>query len=89
MAEERLRALFSHITADGLPPHVTAPSDDSLGGALRSSGGANVKVEDGLSAGLGLAGVVVDDISDLFLLAVDVTGDVPVVSIKGRLGSIN
>lgn len=56
---------------------------------MRSSGGANVKVEDGLSAGLGLAGVVVDDISDLFLLAVDVTGDVPVVSIKGRLGSIN
>lgn len=72
MAEEWLRILFSHVTANGLPPHIAAPSDNAFGGTLRSGRRANIEEEDGLVVILVvLTRVVVDDIANLLLLAVD------------------
>lgn len=89
MTEEWLRVLLSYVATDGLPPHVATPADDSLGGSQRRSGGADIEVENRLIVIvylLSLARVVVNDVSNLLLLAIDLARDVPVVSVKGRLG---
>lgn len=85
--EPRLGVLLPPVAADGLPPHIRAPSDNALGCALRSHGGADIQVEDGLACDLGLTRVVVDNISDLLLLAVDISGNIPIVSVERRLGA--
>jgi hypothetical protein len=79
--------LLPFVTPDGLPPHVATPTDDAFRGSQGRSCRPDVEVEDGLTCGLRLAGVVVDYVSDLFPLAVDLTRDIPVVPIKGRLGT--
>lgn len=79
--------LFPFISPDGLPPHVATPTDDAFRGSQGRSCRSNVEVEDGLACGLRLAGVVVDYVSNFFSLAVDLTGDIPVVPIEGWLGA--
>lgn len=86
-AEDGVGALLAVVAADGLPPHVRAPSDDALGRARKGRGGTHVEVEDGLAGGLGLPRVVVDHVAHFLLLAVDLAGDEPVVSIERGLGS--
>lgn len=71
VAKEGLWVLFPLVTSDGLPPGICAPTDDSLCASERRGGRPNIQVEDGFSCGLGLSRVVVDDISNLFLFAVD------------------
>lgn len=88
VAKEGLRILFPLVTPYRLPPHVGAPADDALGSAQRRGRGPDIEVEDGLSGRFRLAGVVVDDVADLLLLAVDVAGDVPVVTIKREVSSV-
>lgn len=85
--EERWGFLLALVASDGLPPYVAAPADDSLGRALHCCGRPHIEVEDGLACGLRLARVVVDDVSDLLRLSIDVSGDEPVVAIKRRLGA--
>lgn len=86
-AEPRLRVLLMPVAANGFPPSIGTPADDTLGCAQRSSGRAHIKEEHGLAVGVGLTRVVVNDISNLLLLAVDISCDVPVVSVKWRLGA--
>lgn len=80
--------LLPGLKASGTPPDVAAPSDEALRRAGRGGSRAHVEVEDGLAGGLRRTGVVVDDVADLLLLAVDVSLDVPVVAIKRRLSPI-
>ena len=61
------------VATDGLPPCISAPSDESFSGAIGSNGGSNIEIEYGLACGLRLSGVVVDYISDFLLLAVDLS----------------
>lgn len=89
MAKERLWVLFSLVTSDGLPPRICAPSDDSLCASERRGGRPNIQIEDGLSSWLGLSRVVIDNISNLFLFAVHVSGDEPVMAIEGKVSSIS
>lgn len=86
-AEERLGILLSLVTTDCLPPHVCAPSDNTLSRALRCCCRSNVQHKGGLSISLGLARIVVNDIADLLALSIDLSGDVPVVAIERWLGS--
>lgn len=87
MAEERLRILLSLVASNCLPPHVSGPSDDSFCRALGSGSRSNIEVEDWFARGLRFAGVVIDNVADFCSFAVDVAGDIPVVSIKRWLGS--
>lgn len=88
-AEEWSRVLLPRIAPRCLPPHVATPSNDSLGGAERRGCWPDVQIEDGLAGGLGLSRVVVDDITYLFLLAVVVSRYVPIMAVKGGLGSFS
>lgn len=76
------------LAAGRSPPNIAAPAHQPLSGAGGRDGGANVEIEDGLAGGLGRAGIVVDDIADLPMLAVDGAGDEPVVAVEGRLGAV-
>lgn len=87
MAKEGLRILLSLVTSNCLPPHVSGPPNDSFCRALGSGSRSNVEVEDWFTRGLRLAGVVVDDVPDFCSFTVDVAGDIPIVSVKRRLGS--
>ena len=69
------------------PPDVAAPADETLSGAGGRHGWADVEVENGFAGGFGRAGIVVDDVADFLCLAVDVSGDVPIVAIEGRFHS--
>lgn len=87
-AEPCLRFLLPSVTANRLPPYISTPSDESLRGTQGRKGWSNIEEENGLSGGIGLARIVIDNVSDLLLLAVDVSRDVPVVSVERRLGSM-
>lgn len=87
VSEEGLRVLLSLVASDSLPPDVCTPSDNALGGASWSGGRSDVEVEDRFTSWLRFTGVVVDDISDLLSLAVDISGDVPVVAVKWRFSA--
>lgn len=87
VAKERLRVLLSLVTANSLPPHICAPSDDSLGASQRRGRRTDIQVEDGLTGGLRLSRVVVDDVSDLLLFTVDISGDEPVMAIEWKFSS--
>lgn len=82
-------ARFTDSTATGSPPDITTPSHQALNG---SGGGVqsrtNVKVEDGLAVGLGIAGVVVDHVTDLLGTRGGLTLNEPVVAVEGRRRSI-
>lgn len=81
--------LLSSVAADGLPPGISPPSDGSLCCAGGSDGWSHIEVEDWFAGGLRLAGVIVNDVPDFLLLAVDVSGDVPVVSVEGGFSAIS
>ncbi len=64
--------LLPSLSSGCLPPDVAAPSNQTLGSAGGCHGRPNIEVEDRFSGRLGRAGVVVDDVADLFLRSVDV-----------------
>lgn len=81
-------ARFTDSTATGPPPDITTPSHETLngsGGGVKS--GTNVKEEDGLAVGLGVAGVVVDHVTDLLRTRGSLTLNEPVVAVKGWRGT--
>lgn len=78
---------FSYFASGGFPPYVAAPSEHPLHSARGRHGRSDIEVEDGLAGGLWLAAVVVDDIAYFLRVAVGVPGDVPVVTVEGRLRS--
>lgn len=73
MTKEWLRVLLSLVSSDGLPPDVCTPSNNAFSAASWRSCRSDVEVEDRLTCGFRLAGVVVDDVSNLLFLAVDVS----------------
>lgn len=75
------------VAADGLPPGIGTPANDTLGGTQGCSGRTHIEEEDRVTVGIGLARVIVDDVSNLLPLAVDLSRNVPVVSVKWRLGT--
>lgn len=77
------------VTANGLPPGIGAPANNALGRAQRSSSGTHVEEENRLAVSLRLARVIVDDISNLLPLPVDLSCNVPVVSVERGLGTGN
>lgn len=80
---------LADLGARGLPPDVAAPPDETLRCAEGRHGRADVEVEHRLVAvGVGLAGVVVDDVADLLGGAADPAGDEPVVAVEGGLGPV-
>lgn len=81
-------SLLTRLAALCSPPYIATPAHQPLGGARRCQSWADIEVEDGFTSRLGLPGVVVDDVADLLLLAVDVARDVPVVTIKGWFGPV-
>lgn len=88
MTEEWLRVLFVSVATNRLPPDVGTPSNESLSSGGGSNGGSDVEVEDGLAIGLRVSRVVVDDVSDLLLLTVDISSDIPIVSVKRGFGAL-
>jgi len=85
--EPRLGILLVPVAADGLPPSIGTPANDTLGGTQGRSGRTHIEEEDRVTVGIGLARVIVDDVSNLLPLAVDLSRNVPVVPVKGRLGT--
>lgn len=79
--------LLPHIPSLCPPPDISPPTHSSLNSSGWGECGTNIEVEHGFTSRLGLSGVVIDDIADLLLLAVDVAGHIPVVSIERWLGS--
>lgn len=79
--------LLADITPGSLPPYVGSPSKHSLDSLCRGHCWADVEIEDGLAVLIRLSRIVVDNIANLFLLAIDVARNVPVVAIKGELGA--
>jgi hypothetical protein len=75
------------VATDGLPPGIGTPTDNALSRAQRSSSRTNIKEEDRLAISIRLTRVVVDNVSNLLPLAVDLACDIPVMSIKRRLGA--
>lgn len=88
MTEEWLRVLFVSVATNRLPPDVGTPSNESLSSGSRSNGWSDVEIEDGLAIGLRVSRVVVDDVSDLLLLTVDISSDIPIVAIKRGLSAV-
>jgi hypothetical protein len=86
-AEPRLGILLVPVAANGLPPGISTPANDTLGGTQGCSGRTHIEEEDRVAVGIGLARIIVDDISDLLPLAIDFSRNVPIVSVKGRLGT--
>jgi hypothetical protein len=77
-------ARFTDSTAAGSPPDITTPSHQALdgsGGGVQSR--ANVKVKDGLTVGLGIAGVIIDHVTDLLRTRGSLTLNEPVVAVEG------
>lgn len=85
--EPRLGILLVPVAADGLPPGIGTPANDALGGTQGRGGRTHIEEEDRVTVGIGLARVIVDDVSNLLPLAVDLSRNVPVVSVKWRLGT--
>lgn len=88
VTEEWLRVLFVSVATNRLPPDVGTPSNESLSSGSRSNGWSDVEIEDGLAIGLRVSRVVVDDVSDLLLLTVDISSDIPIVAIKRGLSAV-
>lgn len=65
--------LLSPVASASLPPHVASPPDDSLRSTLGGHGWSDIEVEDGVSLRLVVSLVVVDDISNFLLLAIDLS----------------
>jgi hypothetical protein len=86
-AEPRLRVLLMPVAANGLPPSIGTPANDAFGRTQRSGSRTYIQEENRLTIGIRLARVVVDDISNLLPLAVDLSCDVPVMSVKWRLSA--
>lgn len=78
---------LADFRARGTPPHVTAPSEQPLGGTRRTHRRPHVEVEDGFASGFRGPTVVVDNIPNLLGRTVDVSRNIPVVSIKRGLGA--
>lgn len=74
-------------SARSLPPDIAAPPHHPLNSAGWCEGGPNVEEEDGLAGRLGRAAVVVDNVAHLLLLAIDVSSDVPVVTVERGLSA--
>jgi hypothetical protein len=87
--EPRLRILLVPVAANGLPPSIGTPANNTLGCAQRSSSGTHVEEENRLAVSLRFTRVVVDDVSNLLPLSVDLSSDVPVVSVERGLGAGN
>jgi hypothetical protein len=86
-SEPRLRVLLMPIASNGLPPGICAPANNTLSRTQRSSGWTHVKEEDWFAMGIRLAGVVINNISDLLPLTVDFSCNVPVMSVERWLGT--
>lgn len=87
VAEEWLRILLSLVSSDSFPPDVRTPSDNTFSAASRCSCRSDIEVEDWFTCRLRLTRVVVNHITNLLFLAVDVSRNVPVVSVKGRFSA--
>jgi hypothetical protein len=85
--EPRLGILLVPVAADSLPPGIGTPANDTLGGTQGRGGRTHIEEEDRVTVGIGLARVIVDDVSNLLPLAVDLSCNVPVMSVKGRFGA--
>jgi hypothetical protein len=81
-------SLLTRLTALCSPPYIATPAHQPLGSSRRCHSRAHIEVEDGFASRLGLPGVVVDNVADLLLFAVDVARDVPIMTIKGWFGPI-
>lgn len=79
---------LSGVAARGSPPYIRAPSDQTFGGAAERSCRTHIEIEDRLAGWLRWSLVVVDDVADLGLLAIDGAGDEPVVTVERRLSAV-
>jgi hypothetical protein len=73
VAKERLRILLSPVAPNGFPPDVCTPSNNSFGGASWSGSRSDIEIKDRFTSGFRLPGVVIDDVSDLLFLAIDLS----------------
>jgi len=63
-------------------PYISSPSHRSLNGSSRSNCRSNIEVENWFATWIVWSGIVVNNVSDLLLLARNFSLDEPIVSIK-------
>lgn len=75
---------FANLTTRCLPPDISTPPHQALHSSRWRQSRPNIEVEDGFASWFWRCRVKVDHISDLLLLAIDLTRDEPIVAIKRR-----